>query len=233
MLGALCSSACMGAAADSAESTMVPPGSGGSGAFSSGAAAGLAGSVAAGSAAVAGVAGAGGQPGLPLANTPLTFATAVCEKIWLCCEMEERAMLVAGMTPQDCADAFQASLALDVAEYMVAVAANRAIYDGVMFEACLRDYGERGCDVIRADETIQCFDAVRPLVAWGGSCGADFECIDGYCDGGSGSAYPDGKCAARKQNDAVCRGHEECGSGHCDVIRGCADAPAPVGLCGG
>jgi len=222
----------MGAAADTAAEAS-PPASGGSGAFASGAASGAAGSIAAGSAAVAGVAGAGGQPGLPLANTPLTFATAVCEKIWSCCSMEERAMLVAGMTTQDCADAFQASLTLDVAEYTLAVTAGRAVYDGVMFEACLRDYGERQCDVIRANETIQCFDAVRPLVPWGGTCGADFECMDGYCDGASGAAYPDGKCAARKQNGAMCRDHEECASGHCDVITGCADAPAPVGLCGG
>lgn len=210
----------------------APAGTGGSAAFS-GAASGTAGSLAAGSGAVAGAAGAGGEPGLPLANTPLSFATAVCEKIWLCCKETERALLVAGMTPQDCADAFQASLSLDVTEYTLAVAARRAIYDGVMFEACLRDYGERTCDVVRANETIQCFDAVRPLVPWGGTCGADFECIDGYCDGGTGSAYPNGKCAARKQNGSMCRAHEECASGHCDVIEGCADAPSAVGLCGG
>ena len=174
----------MGSADTGSESGSVA--TGGNAAFSSGAASGTAGSLAAGNAPVAGTAGAGGQPGLPLANTPLSFATAVCEKIWLCCETEERALLVAGMTPQDCADAFQASLSLDVAEYTLAVAARRAIYDGVMFEACLRDYGERTCDVIRANETIQCFDAVRPLVPWGGTCGADFECMDGYCDGGTG-----------------------------------------------
>jgi hypothetical protein len=233
LLGALCASACVSVSDESPPGAGAAPGTGGSGAFSTGAAAGSAGTMAAGNAAVAGVADAGGQPGLPLSNTALSFATAACDRIFDCCSPEERGMLVAGMTEQDCTDAFQASIELDVAEYSAAILANRAIYDGVMFQTCLDDYGSRDCQVLRESEKIQCFDAVRPNVMFAGSCGAHFECVEGYCDGGSGSARPDGTCAQRKPNGAVCLEPEECESGHCDVIAGCADAPPPAGLCRG
>lgn len=221
------------AAAEMSPSGEGDDGDGGTGAFATGAAAGSAGTMAAGSAAVAGLAGAGGQAGIPLASTPLAFATAVCSKIWECCNDVERAMLVAGTTEEDCSDAFQASLTLDVAEFTIAEAAGRAVYDGVMFEACLRDYGMKTCTTLRESEKIQCFDAVRPKVAEGFSCGAHFECVDSYCDGGSGAATPDGRCAARKADGYACSDPEECDSGYCDVIAGCSPAPASVGLCRG
>lgn len=206
---------------------------GGAGAFASGAAAGATGGVAAGNAAVGGVAGSAVQAGTPLASTPTAFATQVCDKIWSCCRPEELAMLVVGMNAADCAAAFGASLELDVVEYTTSVAAGRAIYDGVMFEACLRDYDGRLCEELRMEERIRCFDAVRPLVSWGGTCGANFECIDGYCDGGSGAARPAGKCAVRKADGSACTSDPECASRHCDVVIGCAAAPPPSGLCGG
>jgi hypothetical protein len=233
LLGALCASACATSSVDSPAGAAAAPGNGGSGAFATGASAGTAGSMTAGNAAVAGVANAGGQPGLPLSNTPLAFAMAACDRLFDCCSPGELAMLVAGSTEQDCTDAYQASLELDVAEYTAAVAARRALYDGVMFQTCLDDYGSRECQVLRESDKIQCFDAVRPQVALGFSCGAHFECIDGYCDGGSGAATPDGTCAQRKLNGAVCSEPEECESRHCDVIAGCADAPPPAGLCKG
>lgn len=142
-------------------------------------------------------------------------------------------MLVAGTTEQDCTDAFEASLELDVMQYTAAVAAGRAIYDGVQFQACLDDYARRDCQVLRQSAKIQCFDAVRPKVELRGSCGDHFECIDSYCDGGASSATPVGRCAQRKPNGATCSEREECESGYCDVIAGCADAPSPAGLCRG
>jgi hypothetical protein len=141
--------------------------------------------------------------------------------------------MLVGMDAADCAAAFGASLELDVVEYTISVAAGRAIYDGVVFEACLRDYGMRMCDELRVEERIRCFDAVRPLVSWGGTCGANYECVDGYCAGGSGAATPDGKCAVRKADGSACTSDPECASGHCDVVVGCAAAPPPSGLCGG
>ena len=118
-----------------------------------------------------------------------------------------------------------------------AVKAGRLAWDGERAAACLaalRDHSS--CDFLPAGAGADCAAAYRGLVAVGGTCQADQECSDGWCDQGP-TAVPGcpGTCRSRVASGATCARATQCpATDYCDpVALRCATASALGAGCTG
>ena len=83
----------------------------------------------------------------------------------------------------------------------------RARYHGDQMEACLALIRSSSCDQLNRTNHfsgIGCPAYVEPLVAPGGACGADVECIEGTCDKGGGGG--EGVCKPLPRQGEPCAG---------------------------
>ena len=154
--------------------------------------------------------------GISIASAPQQIAETVCPKAYSCCTPAQlMSNDSAGTDEPSCesksADAFQNQLgAVQDAEQ-----AGRARYDGDRLASCLATIRSSTCDALGATNHFMgipgCDQFVVPLVAEGGTCSNDFECVVGRCLAGKCAALPaagapctdDGKCATGAVCDAT------------------------------
>jgi len=168
---------------------------------------------------------------IPLAMAPMVFAEVVCEKVFSCCTPEQRARNPLITNQAGCSALVAALLSDSIAPTMAAMAAGRASYEPDVLAGCLRDYQMSSCADLEIDGGLSAYAAcpfIKPLVAPGGACSNDIECIDGRCP--NGTATMAATCVASKPNGQTCMLDAEC-IGRCDLVAGtCAD-PVETGLC--
>jgi hypothetical protein len=169
---------------------------------------------------------------IPLDRAPAVFADVICEKVFSCCSSEERGTNPFLASQVGCAQGLGLLLGGIVPQANAAMSRNRAMYDPAVLATCLSQYQAKSCDMLRMDGGLSAYrncKFMKPLVAVGGACDQDLECIDGFCQGVTTGA--DGVCAAKKANGQMCTRGDECTGGRCDVTSAtCGPAP-PDGLC--
>jgi hypothetical protein len=165
-----------------------------------------------------------------LAALPAAFAKVVCFQYLGCCTSDERAC---GQLPDDpgtCEPAATTEEGVLADRAMKSIAAKRTSYDGAAMAACLQKLASAACTEARMALVFAAnfCSAFTPMVAKGGACQNDFECIDSYC--ADPAVDKDGVCTALKPNGTDCLFNDECMSGFCSEADAACGA-APGGLC--
>jgi hypothetical protein len=156
---------------------------------------------------------------IPLQMAPALVAGVVCEKLYTCCQPSEGLRPVT-MTQPTCDALVGATLGVPVAQANTAIVAGRAMYDAEALADCLRRYTSQSCAEARESGGLQSAYRmcafVKGLVAEGGVCQDQLECVDGYCLKPADAApAAEGACAARKPDGADCRESDECQGRRC------------------
>lgn len=137
---------------------------------------------------------------VPASELSSRLSAVVCEKIASCCTASPLAQ-----SPTICAA--QIEQLFDVNTYEASIAAGRMEYDGSNVSTCLNRLRGASCAQIEGglDSLLDCEDPFKPLVANGGGCSLDEECIQGVCSFADETATEgtclapvlDGPCARR------------------------------------
>jgi hypothetical protein len=183
--------------------------------------------------------------GISLEAAPQEIAKAVCPKAYNCCTpMQLMGNDLAGKDEASCETKTAEGFKNNLDGLKGSINKGRARYHGDQMQACLELIRGASCEQLNRTNHftgIGCPAYVEPLVAPGGACGADVECIDGACDkssGGSegvckplprqGEPCAGGRCAkdfvcngatrqceAELPERAMCVAGGQCGSGNC------------------
>ena len=156
--------------------------------------------------------------GVALNAAPDDIAQTVCPKAYSCCTASElMGNDLAGTDEASCEVATAKSFVDQLSAVEDSQRAGRARYDGMRVAACLATIRSSTCDALGATNHLSgipgCETFVVPLVAEGGDCFNDWECMVGRCNAG--------KCQAQPANG------EACADGHCADGAVCD----PAGLC--
>jgi hypothetical protein len=149
----------------------------------------------------AGLAGCGEVDGIPIEKTSTDFAKAICPKAYDCCTPEQLMPNkdLAGTTEPECevktADHFRSRMQTMQASQN----AGRARFDQEQVDACLEAIRASNCSQLQTIRSLSGLPAcdssfATPLVAIGGTCGQDYECIGGVCQKAAGAW--EGVCVA-------------------------------------
>jgi hypothetical protein len=171
---------------------------------------------------------------IPLDRAPAVFADVICEKVFGCCSSEERGTSPFLSSQAGCASGLTFLLGGIVPQAMTAMSKNRAMYDPAVLAMCLQQYQSRACSQLRMDGGLSAYrncKFIKPLVAVGGACDQNLECINGYCMGAVPATMSDGVCAAKKANGQMCFEDDECTGGRCNPATGTCAMAAADGLC--
>jgi len=156
------------------------------------------------------VLGCGGVEGIPIEKTATDFAKEICTKAYDCCTMDQLANnMAAGTTEAECETKTATNFRNTLQNMQSSETAGRSKYDQMKVDACLAALRAAKCDKLTMITNIaglpECDSTfVTPLVAAGGTCQNDFECIDSVCQvpsgGGAGTcvagAVAGGSCAS-------------------------------------
>ena len=161
-----------------------------------------------GSVLTAALLGCGSVSGIPIDQTATDFAKAICPKAYDCCT---QAQLMnnssAGTTEAECETKTAGDFRTQLQQRQEAENKGRARYDQAQVDACLAAIRAATCrdlTMIRSLAGLPACDSMfaTPLVAVGGQCQQDFECIDSVCQKQPGA--PEGVCAAGAAAGASC-----------------------------
>src|SRR5262245_2371775 len=171
--------------------------------------------------------GCGGVSGIPIEKTATEFAKAICPQAYSCCTPET---LMGNSTaavcdpanppvpPEMCGEAecekrTAADFRNQLQQMQNSENAGRSKYKQDEVDACLAAIRSATCSELTAIRSIQGLPAcdktfATPMVAVGGKCGFDFECIGGVCQkepmawegvcvagGATGTACGSNRCA--------------------------------------
>ncbi len=176
-------------------------------------------------AAMGGLSGCGNVSGIPVDQTATRIANAVCPKAWMCCTANQLSSnSAAGTSEQDCITQTTSSYKLQLSTLQASVDQKRASYQSSKVDACLNEIQTSDCATLNVTNHIAgipgCESFTTPLVAVGGACSEDYECIDGWCNVPASSNNGDGVCAAFLAAGQSCAtgGGSSCGPhAVCDV----------------
>jgi hypothetical protein len=170
---------------------------------------------------VGGCGGGGGYSGssapIPIEQTTNAWAQTICNQNFKCASKADIGMnnlngclAVDEMVWQSNVDTVKADQAK-----------GRVSYDQAAMGACLSTLYHETCAQWTAGLTHDewCREAFTPMVAVGGACLVDVECVGGYCDGADTSAKPpmEGVCKARLADSAACTFSDKCSeTQYCD-----------------
>lgn len=217
-----------------------------------------------GGAADAGTGGGGGGGGGPAELTVAEYGAklteATCAKAVGCCAPIELhyqfALADTPVTDEASCEAYLGTFLELEPLVRPSIESGRTRWDGARAAECVAALEALSCEAYSGRLTLlgDAPSGCTPftgLVADGGSCGAPWECVSGYCDGvstgvegtcaplpGAGSACPTGQCAEglrcdfatstcmeRKADGEACSGDAECAS------NGCSEEQATPGVC--
>ena len=184
--------------------------------------------------AIAGCGGGGYDPGsgkpVPIDQTPGPWANTICTQNFKCATKAD----ISGNNQAGCVTVdtmVWQSLATSVRDDQ---AKGRVTYDGAAMGTCLATLAGETCadwDTGLAHD-VWCAEAFTPMVAVGGACQTDVECIGGFCKGADLSKTPtvEGVCEARVADGAACQFGDTCSSAdYCDGTQMMCVAKKPGG----
>jgi hypothetical protein len=193
-------------------------------------------------------AGCGSSDDIELADLPRELAEATCAKAFDCCPQDSAMEFP---SEEQCVTTLQGFASFLVVGIQQSEQAGRARYDGARASECMDVIRGLDCTQFRAEE-LPCDDFIVPLVAAGGECDQDFDCVTGYCSydfdadigtcatlpglgqacdfdcaQGSYCEFSTSTCEAAKADGAECFDDEECLNYYCDLDTGlCGQEPA-------
>ncbi len=157
---------------------------------------------------------------IPIQETATAFAQAICPKAYSCCTAQQlMGNAAAGTTETEC----EVNTAQNFQQQLQAMQASqnsgRANYNPAAVGACLAAIRAASCADLTAIHNLSQLPACHstfatPLVAAGGSCQQDYECIGGVCQRPAGSFV--GVCVAGVATGASCATNRCASSLTCD-----------------
>jgi hypothetical protein len=195
-----------------------------------------------------GCGGDGGNDDIALADLSGELAKVVCEKEFDCCPQDSAATYT---SEAQCITEVQGLLSFFTAVFGESEQAGRVRYDSARAGECMDVIRGLDCTIV-GGEDLGCDDFIVPLVAAGGECDQDMECVTGYCSydfetdigtcatlpglgqacdfdcaQGSYCDFGTSTCEAAKADGAECFDDEECLNYYCDLDTGlCGQEPA-------
>jgi len=130
--------------------------------------------------------GCGGVDAIPIDKTAKDFADAICPKAYSCCTADQLASNdAAGKSEAECktltADNFTGLLQ----GLQNSQSAKRSKFQQDKVDACLQTIRSSDCATLNMTNRLSgvpgCDTFATPLVAVGGRCDNDYECINSYC----------------------------------------------------
>src|SRR4051812_24726079 len=152
--------------------------------------------------------GCGEVSGIPIDKTATDFAKAICPKAYDCCTTEQlMGNDAAGTTEAECETNTSKNFRDSLNTMQGSENAGRAKYDQAQVDLCLAALRAATCTELTAIHSISGIPACNstfatPLVAIGGKCGQDYECIDSVCQKAPGEW--EGVCAVGASVGASC-----------------------------
>jgi hypothetical protein len=167
------------------------------------------------------VLGCGGVDAIPIDKTANEFADAICQKAYDCCTADQ-------LSSNDAAGTSEAECKTKTAENFRNVLqgvqnshnAKRVMYERSKVDACLNTLRAADCATLNTTNRLSgvpgCDSFSTPLVAVGGQCSNDYECINSYCKA-AGAGEPS-VCATGAASGASCT-TDQCAAGlTCDPL---------------
>lgn len=197
--------------------------------------------------------------GVSLEAAPEELAKAICPKAYTCCVASQlMGNEQAGTDEPSCEAKTTVGFRNQLNGLKKALENKRARYRGDKMEACITYLRSATCESLNRTNHfsgLQCEPWVEPLVALGGKCGNDYECMDSYCakepmalEGtckmwpgvnescatvrcGKGLVCDESKtCHVALAEGATCSNSFQCASGNCSAVvsadKSCAPPPA-------
>ncbi len=175
--------------------------------------------------AIVGLLGCGGVSGIPVDQTATRIANTICPKAWMCCTADQLSSNSgAGTDVASCESATTQNYQNILSGLQASVDQKRATYQSSKLDACLATIQSSDCATLNMTTHIMgvpgCESFTTPLVAVGGPCSQDYECINSWCNVPSSSTNGDGVCATFLAAGQSCAdaGGPSCGpNAVCDV----------------
>ncbi|HLK89917.1 MAG TPA: hypothetical protein VKZ18_08485, partial [Polyangia bacterium] len=147
---------------------------------------------------LAALAGCGQVSGIPVDATAARIANTVCPKAYMCCTTDQLAQnSSAGTDVASCETQTKQNYVNVLSTLQASVSQNRATYQSAQLDACLAKIMSSDCATLNVTTHLQgipgCEAFTTPLVAVGGACSQNYECINGWCNVPQGGG--DGVCA--------------------------------------
>ena len=152
--------------------------------------------------------GCGSVSGIPIEKTATDFAKTICPKAYNCCTTEQLMNnMAAGTTEAECEMKTAENFRNHLNTMQDSENKGRSKFDQPAVDACLSALRAAECSdltKIRSLSGLQACDSTfaTPLVAVGGKCGQDYECIDSICQKAAGEW--EGVCAVGAAAGASC-----------------------------
>ncbi len=149
------------------------------------------------------------------------FATALCAKMFECCDTIELQQQFGGGTEDDCRDQYAQTFSMLLEPVLLdSIDSDRVTYDADIAGDCIAAYRDLSCAefaaVRFADGPFEgCSSPFDPQVANDAACGNDYDCTSGYCSGDSvdfQGTITYGTCITAPGLDDPCDG-SDCGDG--------------------
>jgi hypothetical protein len=142
--------------------------------------------------ALAGLWGCGGVSGIPVDETATRIAQTVCPKAYMCCTADQLSgNSAAGTDEASCEMATKQNYVNVLNTLQASVNQHRATYQSAQLDACLATISSSDCATLDMTTHLMgvpgCESFTTPLVAIGGACTQDYECINGWCNVPSGA----------------------------------------------
>ncbi|HSY42189.1 MAG TPA: hypothetical protein VLA79_21795 [Polyangia bacterium] len=154
-----------------------------------------------GSFGLVGLPGCGNVGGIPVDQTATRIANTICPKAWMCCSADQlMSNAAAGMNEQDCITQTTTNYKSYLSSLQASVDQKRASYQSSKLDTCLMTIQSSECSALNVTNHVMgipgCESFTTPLVAVGGACSQDYECVNGWCNVPTGSNNGEGVCAA-------------------------------------
>lgn len=139
--------------------------------------------------------------GIPIDETATRIANTVCPKAYSCCTADQLAgNSSAGTDVTSCKMETRADYVNALSTMQASVNQGRATYQSSKVDACLATIMNSACATLNMTHHLKgvpgCDSFATPLVAPGGTCSQDYECINGWCNVPADSPDGQGTCAA-------------------------------------
>ena len=137
--------------------------------------------------ALVGLPGCGKVGGIPVDETASRIANTICPKAWMCCTADQLSSnSAAGTSEQDCITQTTSSYKNQLSTLQVSIDQKRASYQSSKVDTCLMTIQSSDCTALNVTNHVVgipgCESFTTPLVAVGGACSQNYECIGGWCN---------------------------------------------------
>jgi hypothetical protein len=155
--------------------------------------------------------------GVPIDQAASEAARTICPKAYSCCTASQlMGNDSAGTDEPSCEQKTQQSYQSQLDGVQTSQDLGRARYDGGKLDACLKTIRSADCATLDMTNHVTgvpgCESFVTPLVAVGGACSNDYECIESFCQRAPMTSG-DGVCQPYAGTGAPCSDQQKCGAG--------------------